>query len=180
VVHGLIFMLQSMGIALNEVVVTFLEEPGAAATLRRFTLALVALTTGILFVLVATPLSTLWFGQVAALSPRLAGLARAGLWLALPMPAMSALQSYFQGAILHSHRTRGITESVVVYMLTVGAILVAGVIWGQVTGLYIGMIAFAAGMSLQTGWLFVRSRAAIRSVHSRDAALAPVEQLQGT
>jgi hypothetical protein len=172
VVHGLIFMLQSMGIALNEVVVTFLEEPGAARVLHRFTLALVAITTGLLLLIAATPLSTWWFGQVSALSPDLTALARQGLWLALPMPAMSALQSWFQGAILHSRRTRGITESVILYMLTVGGILIGGVAWGQVTGLYIGMIAFATGMSVQTFWLFVRSRAAMRSVQARDAALA--------
>jgi hypothetical protein len=173
VVHGLIFMLQSMGIALNEVVVTFLEEPGAARVLHRFTLALVAITTGLLLLIAATPLSTWWFGQVSALSPDLTALARQGLWLALPMPAMSALQSWFQGAILHSRRTRGITESVILYMLTVGGILIGGVAWGQVTGLYIGMIAFATGMSAQTFWLFVRSRAAMRSVQARDATLLP-------
>lgn len=169
VVHGLIFMLQSMGIALNEVVVTFLEEPGAAGTLRRFTLALVAITTGLLLLVAATPLSTWWFGQVSALSPDLTELARTALWLALPMPAMSALQSWFQGAILHSRRTRGITESVIVYLLTVGCILIAGVAWGQVAGLYIGLVAFAAGVTLQTFWLFVRSRAAMQSVQARDA-----------
>lgn len=173
VVHGLIFMLQSMGIALNEVVVTFLEEPGAAATLRRFTLTLVAITTGLLLLIAATPLSTWWFGQVSALSPELTELARTGLWLALPMPAMSALQSWFQGAILHSRRTRGITESVIVYLVTVGSILIAGVAWGHVTGLYIGMVAFATGMTLQTAWLFVRSRAPMRSVQARDAAPLP-------
>jgi hypothetical protein len=173
VVHGLIFMLQSMGIALNEVVVTFLEQPGAAATLRRFTFTLVAITTGLLLLIAATPLSTWWFGQVSALSPDLTALARTALWLALPMPAMSALQSWFQGAILHSRRTRGITESVIIYLLTVGSILAAGIAWGQITGIYVGMVAFACGVSMQTFWLFVRSRAAIRSVHARDAAPQP-------
>jgi hypothetical protein len=173
VLHGLIFMLQSMGIALNEVVVTFLEEPGAAATLRRFTVMLVTIATGLLLLIAATPLSNWWFGQVSALSPDLTELARTGLWLALPMPAMSALQSWFQGAILHSRRTRGITESVIVYLVTVGSILIGGVALGKVTGLTIGIIAFSSGMTLQTFWLFVRSRAAMRSVHARDAALAP-------
>ncbi len=172
VVHGLIFMLQSMGIALNEVVVTYMEQPGAAATLRRFTMTLVLLTTGGLLVLVATPLADLWFRQVAALPPELVELAHAALWLALPLPAMSALQSYFQGAILHSRRTRGITESVIAYMVTVGMLLASGVVWGRMMGLYVGMVAFALGISLQTGWLFVRSRAAMHSIHARDAALA--------
>ena len=37
VVTGLIFMLRSLGIAFNEVVVALLDEPGAAPALRRFT-----------------------------------------------------------------------------------------------------------------------------------------------
>ena len=176
VIHGLIFMLQSAGIALNEVVVTFLDEPGSVRPLRRFTTLIIAVTTTLLLVMAATPLSMQWFSQVAALPPALVDVARTGLWLALPMPAMSALQSWFQGAILHSRRTRGITESVVVYMLTVGGLLLGGVALAQFTGLYVGMVAFASGIVLQTVWLFVRSRPAMRTVRQRDtdAAALPV------
>ncbi|MCL4507196.1 MAG: hypothetical protein M1434_14950 [Chloroflexi bacterium] len=176
VIHGLIFMLQSAGIALNEVVVTFLDEPGSVRPLRRFTTIIIAVTTGLLLVMAATPLSMLWFSQVAALPPALADLARAGLWMALPMPAMSALQSWFQGAILHSRRTRGITESVLVYMLAVGGLLLGGVALAQFTGLYVGLLAFASGIVLQTVWLFVRSRPAMRTMRQRDAgaAVSPV------
>jgi hypothetical protein len=176
VVHGLIFMLQSTGIALNEVVVTFLDEPGAAANLRRFMLGLVAATTTLLVIMAATPLALLWFSQLSALSPELAELARNGLWLALPMPAFSALQSWFQGAILHSRRTRGITESVGLYLVAVGALLFAGVAFGKITGLYVGMIAFVTGMALQTAWLGWRSRPALRSLQARDAAASPALQ----
>ena len=171
VVHGLIFMLQSVGIALNEVVVTYLDQPHAARYLRRFTLILVGATTSLLLIIVATPLSQLWFSRVAALEAPLVEMARIGLLLALPMPAVGALQSWFQGAILHSRRTRGITESVGVYMVTVGTLLLAGVAYGQITGLYAGMVAFASGMILQTAWLWFRSRPAMRQVRERDAAL---------
>jgi hypothetical protein len=170
VVHGLIFMLQSMGIALNEVVVTFLDEPGSAMVLRRFTLILVATTTGLLLLLALTPLAGLWFGQVTALPPALVELARNGLWLALPMPALSALQSWFQGSILHSRRTRGITESVFIYLVIVGGLLLLGVSLNSITGLYVGIVAFVTGISLQTIWLWLRSRAALR-----EAALRSVE-----
>jgi hypothetical protein len=171
VVGGLIFMLQSAGIALNEVVVTFLDRPRAAAILRRFTLMLVVTTTTLLLIITATPLSLLWFSQVSALEPRLVELARTGLWLALPMPAVSALQSWFQGAILHSRHTRGITESVGIYMLVVGIFLFAGVAYGQVTGLYVAMSAFTIGLILQTSWLWFRSRPAMQQVKERDASL---------
>lgn len=169
VLTGLVFMLQSAGISLNEVVVTFLDEPRALRNLFRFTLIIVIGTTAVLLLVTVTPLASLWFDRVSALSPELAEMARNGLWLALPMPAFSALHSWFQGSILYSRQTRGITESVVIYTLTVGAILIAGILLRVALGLYVGMLAFTVGMLLENLWLYYRSRAAFRAIHERDA-----------
>jgi hypothetical protein len=158
VVTGLIFMVRGLGIALNEVVVALLDEPGARPALRRFTALLAAGTTAVLFVLVATPLSRLWFEGVSALPPDLAALARSALWIALPLPALNTFQSWFQGSILHSRRTRGITEAVVIYLATSAAILTAGVAWGEVTGLYVGITALVMSFVTQTAWLAHRAR----------------------
>ena len=97
---------------------------------------------------------------MSALSPDLAALARAGLWLALPMPALSTLQSWFQGAILHSRRTRGITEAVVIYLAASALVLGAGVAWQGTTGLYVGLAGLVLATAVQTAWLWRRSRAA--------------------
>jgi hypothetical protein len=158
VVAGLIFMMRSLGIAYNEVVVALLDEPGAARTLRRFALLLSGGLTGVLLLVVATPLSHFWFQQISGLSPDLADLARAGLWFALPIPAMSVYQSWYQGAILHSRRTRAITEAVVIYLVTIAAMLWFGVASGVWTGLFVGLAAMAISMTLQTAWLWRRSR----------------------
>ncbi len=162
VIHGLLFMLQSPGIALNEVVVTFLDRPGAARPLRAFATILIVTTTMLLAAIALTPLSQLWFSRVTALPSNLVEIARTGLWLVLPMPAMAALQSWFQGTLLHSRHTRGITESVVIYLVTVGGLLVAGVALGQFTGLFVALFAFCAGTVLQTGWLWLRSLPSVR------------------
>lgn len=158
VVGGLVFMARGLGIAFNEVVVALLDEPGARFALRRFTLILALGTTAVLALVAATPLSVLWFQRVSALSPELAAMARLGLWVALPMPALSTLQSWYQGAILHSRRTRGITESVVVFLLTIATVLSAGVAWGQVTGLYVGLAGMVIATLAQTAWLRWRAR----------------------
>jgi hypothetical protein len=42
------------------------------------------------------------------------------------------------------------------------------VLWGKITGLYIGLTGFLGGMLTQTFWLWRRSRAAIRSACERD------------
>jgi hypothetical protein len=158
VVSGLVFMVRGLGIAFNEVVVALLDEPDALPALRRFTAVLAAGTTLVLFLLAATPLSRLWFEELSALSPELAALAASALWIALPLPALNTLQSLYQGRILHSRRTRAITESVIIYLATSAVVLSAGVAWGQVIGLYVGVAALMLSFVTQTAWLAWRTR----------------------
>jgi hypothetical protein len=169
VVSGLIFLIRSLGFALNEVVVALLDQRGMVTSLRRFTGILAAFGTTILLLFVATPLSEIWFGRISALPPHLAELARTGLWLTLPIPALTALQSWCQGSIVNSRRTRGITEAVVIYLSVNITLLWAGVAWGQAIGLYIGLAAFTISTTAQTAWLWWRSRPAVRAVLARDA-----------
>ncbi len=161
VVTGLVFMARGLGIAYNEVVVALLDAPAARPALRRFTLLLALATTAMLLLLAATPLSQFWFQGLSALPPNLADMARFGLWVALPMPALSALQSWYQGAILHSRRTRGITESVAIFLATSAAVLFAGVAWGALTGLYVGLTGMVIATLAQTVWLWWRARQAV-------------------
>jgi len=170
VVYGFVFLLRSLGFAYNEVIIALLDEPRSARNLRRFMAFLTTLTTSALLIVTATPLATFWFGRVSALNPQLVTLSRWGLWVALPLPGLSVLQNWYQGIIVHSHRTRGITEAVVIFLLTSSAILWAGVAWGQVTGLYVGLAAFGVGALVQTAWLWQRSRPAMRAAQARDQA----------
>ncbi len=162
VVTNFVFLLRAPGIAYNEVVIALLDEPRAVHALRRFDAFLVILTTVLMVLVTATPLSTFWFARVVAVPPELIDMARRGLWPALPLPGLSALSSWYQGLIVHSRRTRGITESTVVFLVVCTAILGGGVLWGRTIGLYVGLIAFSAGLLAQTAWLWVRSRAAVQ------------------
>lgn len=164
VLGGFIFMLRSLGIAYNEVVVALLDKPRAYHNLRRFAFLLASIASTILLILAATPLSTYWFVDVSALSPELSSLAENAIWLAIPIPALSVMQSWYQGAILHGRRTRGVTEAVIVYLLTSTSILLAGVLWGQVPGIYVSITALAIGVFAQTAWLWYRSRPVMREI----------------
>jgi hypothetical protein len=172
VVGGLVFMLRSLGVAYNEVVVALLDEPCAVNSLRRYAAYLVAGTTILWILVTGTQLSTLWFGRVMALAPPLVEIARVALWFALPIPAFNVLQSWFQGLILSSRRTRGISEAVAVSLLTTGIILTIGVFWGRTTGLFVGWTAFSIGGLAQILWLWRRSRPAWVELKLRDEAHA--------
>ncbi len=173
VVSGLIFMFRSPGVAYNEVVVALMDQPRSYTNLRRFTSWLALLTFLALLLVTATPISTWWFVSFSALPPELAELARTSLWLALPLPVMSVLQSWYQGSLLHGRRTRGVTEAVVVYLVSIAILLAAGVAWGQVAGLYIGVAAMSISMTLQTVWLWLRSHPVLRAVRFRDTGVPP-------
>lgn len=158
VISGLVFVLQSAGLAYNEVVVALLDEPGARAALRRFSLTLSLLVTALLALLSLTPLAEGWFSTVAGLSPSLAAMAGAALWMALPVPATRVLQSWYQGLLVNARRTRAITEAVVVFGATCGVVLAHGMWHGSSSGLAIAVVAFSLGRLTQTAWLAWRAR----------------------
>jgi hypothetical protein len=168
VISGLVFMFRSLGVAYNEVVVALLDKVGSSSELKKFALRLAFFTSLALAVMAATPLSDYWFNLVSGLSHQLTQMARIALWLAIPLPAMAAMQSWYQGGLLFGRKTKGITEAVVIYLVSISGILVVGVWWGEVDGLYIAMIAMGISMAVQTGWLWLRSRAIRMSVQIRD------------
>jgi hypothetical protein len=178
VVTGLVFMFRSFGIAYNEVVVALMEEFQAVKKLQLFAINLILITSGFWLLIMATPLSKFWFQTVSALPGDLAGLAQIGIWITLPMPALAVLQSWYQGAILHSHKTKGITEAVLVFLFVNILILLIGVLWGKAIGLYVGLVSFVLSTFIQTVWLWYRSQGAIYAVHQRDEveiSIPPVE-----
>jgi hypothetical protein len=158
VLSGFLFLLRGMGIAYNEVVVSLLDEKKSYKNLRRFTTILASCTTLIILLISTTQLSEFWFRNISALSSGLVDLATKGLLLALLIPGTNTLQSWYQGAILTRKVTRGITEAVVVFIITISIILWIGVKWSTVSGLFIAVIAISIGMALQTLWLWFRSR----------------------
>jgi hypothetical protein len=105
-----------------------------------------------------TPIAGIWFRDISALRPELAMIARQSMWFALMVPALSVLQSHFQGLIVHSQKTRAITESIVVYLVSILIVLYIGISSQQYMGIYIGLLAYAVGMIFQTFWLYIRSR----------------------
>jgi len=157
-VHALVFLTRSLGFAFNEVVVALLDRPGARPALVRFTTLLAVGTMACLAALAATPLSRLWFEQVSGLEPELGRVCATALFFALLMPGYQAVQSYHQGSLVHARRTRGVTESVALYLVVSASILGVGAVLDPLRGIYFALIAFSTGGILQTAWLVHRSR----------------------
>ncbi|MFC1997085.1 hypothetical protein ACFLXI_05695 [Chloroflexota bacterium] len=177
VVSGLSFMLRSLGIAFNEVVVALLDEPLSTGSLWRFAKILAVGTTLFLIAMILTPLADIYFNRFSALPPDLAKMARFGLWFVLPTPALATLQSWYQGCILNSRRTRAIPEAVLVFLVIVIIVLGVGITLNTITGLFVGLIAYTSAMFTQTIWLWFRSRSALTASYQRDEAILRQSQL---
>ena len=157
VLGGLTFMFRSVGIAVQEVVVTFSDRPHFLRPIQQFVWLVSLGTSATLLVIAGTPLSTLWFESVAGLSPELSSLASTALWMAVVLPALSPWESYFQGELVYRGATKYVTQAVSLYLLGSSFVLVMGIVYGQITGLFVGVAATLTGISIQMWWLWKHS-----------------------
>lgn len=157
VLGGLTFMFRSVGIAIQEVVVTFSDRPHFLRPLQQFVWLVSLGASATLLLIAATPLSTIWFESVAALNPELSSLARTALWMAVVLPALSPWESYFQGELVYRGATTYVTQAVSLYLLGSSSILVMGIFYGKILGLYVGVAATLTGISVQLWWLWRHS-----------------------
>ncbi|WP_447970468.1 hypothetical protein [Nitrospira sp. M1] len=157
VMAGLSFTLRSLGLAFQEVVVALVGYPGAKKMLGRFAIGLGLTTSSLLLLIAATPLARIWFGEIAGLSPELTELGCQAIWLAVLLPGLSAVESFLQGSLVHRHQTKSITEAVAIYLVTSASILMVGTYYGQVAGLYVGLLGVSSGLLCQTLWLWYRN-----------------------
>jgi hypothetical protein len=169
VLSGASFTMRSVGFAYNEVVVSQLDRWRPVPALRRFTVLLSIGSSAVLLAVAATPLGLAWFARGSALPAALLPLAVGGLWWLTLVPATSAWQSYWQGALVHGRRTRGVTESVIILLVVTAAVLGAGVAWQGTPGIYIASAGMLLGNAAQSAWLGVRAQGALRAVITRDA-----------
>ncbi|HCH62486.1 MAG TPA: hypothetical protein DFR83_06770, partial [Deltaproteobacteria bacterium] len=155
-VNGLVFLIRSVGIAFNEVVVSLSGRPGAPRVLRRFALVLALLATLVVLGVAFSPLSARWFAQLSGLSPEFVPIATMALPFAVLLPAFTVFVSLYNGFLLHAHQTRAIPESVGIGLLVSSLLLVWGVWAGTVPGAQMTLLAFSVGALAQVLWLRLR------------------------
>jgi chromate transport protein ChrA len=66
---------------------------------------------------------------------------------------MTAAHSYYQGILVHAHRTRGVTESVAIFLVVTTVALWTGERIGSWPGVVVALSAFTLGSGLQAVWL---------------------------
>ena len=147
VVHSLVFMFRSQGLALQEVVVALAgRRLEGYAPLRLFTqrLALIALS----------PLHVLWFQGLSGLSSDLAGLAATTSRLLFVLPGLAVMLSFQRGLLVSIRRTPSITWASLLEVSLILLVLMICIFQLELLG------AIAAATALLVGrtcaWLYLR------------------------
>ncbi|MFT5050230.1 MAG: hypothetical protein ACI8QZ_001629 [Chlamydiales bacterium] len=166
-VHGLVFLMRSLGIAHNEVVVTLIGRPGALASLRRFQWILIAAVTVLLLTVALTPVSGVWFAKVSGLSPDLVALSRSTLIFAIALPGCSVLHSWYQGVLLNASHSRPITEAVAISLAVTTGVFALGTYLNSTAGIHFALLGLSAGALAQAAWLAYRARPALLALRTK-------------
>jgi hypothetical protein len=156
-VNGFTFLFRSVSLAFLEVVVSLIERPGGYLALRRFAWQAAIIVFGLQITIVATPLAGIWFGTISGLNPTLGNLATTTVWAAITLAATGFGSSFCQGLLVHSRKTRSITESVALFFVVIVFGLTVGAIGDWMTGAIFALMVYAVAQAAQFGWLFFRS-----------------------
>jgi hypothetical protein len=152
---GLLFITRSPVLALPEVIIALLTDEAANhRALRRFCLLLGSVCLGLLALLSFTPLSHLYFQNLIGVTPELADLSVMGGQVAVALPLLMALQSWYRGMLTAQRATTFITVSMAVNLITMALILALGV-GVQAPGIVLAALALTLATAAETlilGW----------------------------
>jgi len=159
-VFHLSLAIRAPALALPEVIIALADRDGALESLRRFVWRLGFLFSGLMLVFVTTPLVDVYLLGFQDAAAEVAVLARRGLLLFLPLPALGLWISWLRGVLIHQHRTRVVNEAMVVLLVTLTSSLVLAVHF-RWPGLVSAAAALQGAIFVQGIYLAVRGRAPV-------------------
>ncbi len=168
VASGFISIFRSPGFALNEVVVALTDWQGSFKSIKDFVFILAVSVLVIEIAASGSQFAFFWFANISALPPDLAVYARNAFFIAIPIAGMTVLQSWFQGTIVNGKKTKAIPEATVIFVGIFVLTAVAGIAYGKIIGIYMGMIGFVLANLGQMTWLGHRSLKLLAANHQRD------------
>ena len=146
VVISLVFIFRSLGLAYQDVAITFLarDEAHTGAVLR-FAAWLAAAATLGMAAIAFTPLSGVWFGTISGLSIELIFFALPPTRIMVLLPAMSVALSLQRAILVHGRTTRPVTVATALEMTVIIAVLLLTIQGLGMVGATAAAIAFVLG-----------------------------------
>ena len=156
VFQALLF-LRAASLALPEVVIALSDEEGAGPALRRFTIQVTVVMTIFTALLILTPLLRFYLEGLQDADPQVANRAWWGLALALPLPALAVVVSYFQGLLIHREKTQAVNLSTALQLAVLAAVLGVG-LFLEAPGLPVAIVALLVSTVIQGAYMALHLR----------------------
>jgi hypothetical protein len=167
VTFDLAFLLESPIIMLLSVSVALTRDQASYRALRRVTLWISGIMTGMFIIVAFTPVYDPILRGVMGVPSDVAAQARPALQLLLPWVGAIAWRRFHQGPLIASGLTRLVSYGTFVRLATLSAVLVAGVIWPVLSGATLGSLAISAAVVVESAINTVWALPVIRRLPER-------------
>ena len=157
VAAGLLFITRSPALALPEVIIALIDENGSRQALRRFCLRVGLAGLVVLALLSFTPLAHFYFRTLIGVSEELASLAVQGARVAVTLPLLMAVQSWFRGVLTARRATPALTLAMVANLATMALTLFLGVTL-RAPGVALAGLALVLSTTVETTTLWLANR----------------------
>lgn len=152
VVFTLLLVMRGWGLALQEITVAQGRDRAAWPALRRFTLLVGIVTSGITALIALTPLLDLYLSRVLNLHAELLPEAHTGVVVGLMLPFLTALGSWARGLLVASGVTNAVYRGMGINLIAQGMLLTLGVLF-QLPGMALAAGAFTLAAVIEYAYL---------------------------
>jgi hypothetical protein len=173
VLNGLLFISRAPEMALPEVTIALNEEKTSQSGIRRFSFGVGIVVMIFLASVAFTPLSNFYFHTLIGVTTDLSSIAIQGAGLALLMPLALAFVSTSRGLLTARSNTRPQAVAMVLELVTLGVVLVAGVLLNQ-PGVPMAALGMTAALVVEAIFLWFVLRGT--TLRTRPAPLGATEQ----
>lgn len=161
VTAGLLFITRSPALALPEVVIALIDEPGSAQALRQFCMRIGLICAGVLALLSFTSLAHFYFRGLIGVRETLAGLAMIGAQFGVLLPLIIGWQSWLRGMLTARRATLPLTAAMAINLAIMTVVLALGVRL-RTPGVELAALALTLSIGAETMVLWVAARRAQR------------------
>jgi hypothetical protein len=163
VVDSFVFMFRSFGFSYQEVGIALLGEGNKNfRVVRRVGLGVAIATTAVLAIVALTPISEIVFGSVYGLVPLLADMAVLPTVILVPLPALAVVYSVQRAVLINSRKNVVVAWSTIAEIVAIAMVMIVMTSFTGVIGAIAAAIAMTAGRVFANGYLWVRTRQALR------------------
>jgi hypothetical protein len=125
-VFQIMLVMRAPALSLPEVVIALTDGKRTFAPLRRFTLSLTGVTSIIMVLLALTPLLSFYLFIVQDTTEAVAAMAKLGIILFIPLPALAIMISWIRGLLIDARTTRIVNAGMAINLTVSAIILILG------------------------------------------------------